>query len=95
MPAKSMFSKVPKRLCGVLDSWEDGGVENCRAPPTHLLMDSFSYRSTRSTDVITRTRGFLLTDMRGEMDQNSCTTLIADSKKPPLPSRSPFLHTPF
>lgn len=68
--------------------------EDCRMPSAHSIIDNFSYRSIRSTHVITRTRGFLLTDMREEVDQNNCTILIADSEKPPLLSRSPFLHIP-
>lgn len=33
--------------------------------PAHPIIDTLGYRSTRSMNVITRTRGFLLTDVRG------------------------------
>lgn len=93
IPEISVFFKVPKGLRGS-SRWgvrfPGGGM-----PFAYPIFDTLGYRSTRSTNVITRTRRFLLTDMmRGEVDQNNCTTLIADSEKPPLLSWSSFLHTP-
>lgn len=92
MPEISVFFKVPKGLHGS-SRW---GVRfpGRGMPFAHPIFDTLGYKSTWSTNVITRIRRFLLTDMRGEVDQNNCTTLIADSEKPPLLSWSSFLHTP-
>lgn len=70
------------------------GGRGFRMSHVHSVIDTLGYRSTGSTNVMTRTRGFLITDMMGEVDQNSHTALIKDSEKPLLfygaPSYTPF-----
>lgn len=39
--------------------------EDCIMFPAHPIIEDLDYKNARGTNVITRIRGFLLTDMRG------------------------------